>query len=106
MCFLSSFLPRRLIAERRATAPAALVPHEPKLPRFVDSPAPKGVGVHETGSAPVAGVGLERQCDACPGANRGTATTAEGKRYARAHRDGCRGIVVVAVAPARRKRHG
>src|SRR3989475_5057094 len=89
------------------TGCVALVLHEPELPRFVDSPCPrKWIGVHETGSAPVAGVGLERQCDARPGANRGTATTAEGNRYPRAHRGGCRGIVVVvAVAPARRKRH-
>src|SRR5439155_12980595 len=61
---------------------ALRVLHEPELPRFVDSPCPrKWIGVHETGSAPVAGVGLERQCDARPGANRGTATTAEGNRY-------------------------
>src|SRR5207244_11119411 len=38
--------------------------------------------------------------------NRGTPPTAAGNRSPRAHRGGCRGIVVVvAVAPARRKRH-
>src|SRR5207248_7843343 len=42
LVFLIFFLPRRLITERRATALAALVPHEPELPRFVNSPCPEG----------------------------------------------------------------
>src|SRR5439155_27363696 len=82
-------------------AAEALVLRE--LPRFVATPlSPKGRWCPRNRGNSGGGVGLERQCDAGPGANRGTPTAAEGKRYARGHGGGSRGLVFVV---ARRKRH-